>query len=376
MSRALHSIPSAAVLALCAATTAFADDQAIITEPGFISGKMSIDFDTRKNLDTSGKLVEGSPAQNTTDVYDLQLNVAKTTEYAGKIVRKPRLVSRVLGREEQEASLAYSVNLAVRNPKDLEQKKMVGKWAGTIYIDKNGVYDLGAGDLRMALDAVGRSPAFTGVFAGRIYGKGETKEGLVRQKISEYSRLIKGKKVSVKVKNSDPLKFSSLLLGEGPAQIYPKTMVDGNLDYDYETGNWYTNGVRYKYTLNGKEHEDVMTGSIKWVEDPNRASNGKGQYEFNLRFNEEKTKGAADEGAAFAEANLDEEAFFSVDDSVPSMTGTVSYVDTFAPSGDEEEPTVTHSEVVYNLDANKLTKQQAVNFFKLWLVVVGPTNDE
>ncbi|MGH8582699.1 MAG: hypothetical protein ACREWG_07885 [Gammaproteobacteria bacterium] len=376
MPRTFVSFSTAALLALCAATTVFAEDQAIITEPGFISGKMSIDFDTRKDLDTSGNFVEGSPAQNAADVYDLQLNVAKTTEYAGKIVRKPRLVSRVLGREEQQASLAYAVNLAVRNPKDLEQKKMVGKWAGNIYIDKNGVYDLSAGNLRMALDAVGRSPAFTGVFAGRIYGKGETKEGLVSQKISEYSRLIKGKKVSVKVKNSDPLKFSSLLLGEGPAQIYPKTMVDGNLDYDYETGNWYTNGVRFKYSLNGKEHEDVMTGSIKWVEDPNRASNGKGQYEFNLRFNEERTKGAADEGAAFAEANLDEEAFFSVDDSIPSMTGTVSYADTFAPSGDEEEPTVTHSEVVYNLDATKLTKQQAVNFFKLWLVVVGPTNDE
>ena len=32
--------------------------------------------------------------------------------------------------------------------------------------------------------------------------------------------------------------------------------------------------------------------------------------------------------------------------------------------------------MTYHLDANKLTKQQIVNFFKLWMVCVGPTNDE
>ena len=34
------------------------------------------------------------------------------------------------------------------------------------------------------------------------------------------------------------------------------------------------------------------------------------------------------------------------------------------------------SKVTYKLNANKLTKQQVVNFFKLWLIAVGPTNDE
>ena len=80
---------------------------------------------------------------------------------------------------------------------------------------------------------------------------------------------------------------------KGPAEIYPHTFVNGRLDYDYETGNWLTDGIRFKYQLNGQDVEDVVTGSIKWVEDPQRASNGKGQYEFNLRFNEDKNKPAA-----------------------------------------------------------------------------------
>ena len=153
-----------------------------------------------------------------------------------------------------------------------------------------------------------------------------------------------------------------------------RTQVDGNLDYDYDTGNWYTNGIRFRYTFDGKEIEDVVTGSIKWVEDPNRATNGKGQYEFNLRFNEEQNKPATDESAVFADTQ-GEEAFFVVDNSVPAMTGSIGFEDTMISRG-EEEPTVVASKVTYNLNANKLTKQQVMNFFKLWLIAVGPTNDE
>jgi hypothetical protein len=68
----------------------------------------------------------------------------------------------------------------------------------------------------------------------------------------------------------------------------------------------------------------------------------------------------------------DEDAFFAVDNSVPSMTGKVEYVDTF--SGGTTTP--ISSKITYHLTANKLTKQQIVNFYKLWMLVVGPTNDE
>jgi hypothetical protein len=167
------------------------------------------------------------------------------------------------------------------------------------------------------------------------------------------------------------MKFENLTLAKGPVETYPRTVVNGRLDYDYETGNWFTDGIRFKYSFNGKDYDDVVTGSIKWVEDPNRASNGKGQYEFNLRFNEEKNKSAKSEADAFKGLS-DEEKFFAVDNTVPCLTGTVSYVDTMVAGS--EQPSA--SKVSYKLDANKLTKQQIVNFFKLWLVCIGPTNDE
>ncbi|MBW7904632.1 MAG: hypothetical protein LC135_08455 [Phycisphaerae bacterium] len=68
----------------------------------------------------------------------------------------------------------------------------------------------------------------------------------------------------------------------------------------------------------------------------------------------------------------DEEAFFAVDNTVPSLTGRISYEDTFIPGGD----TPSSSKVTYGLHANKLSKQQIMNFVKLWLLAVGPTNDE
>lgn len=363
-----------------------ADVPQVITEPGFISGTMDIDFGTRKNEDTTGKLAEGSPAEGAKDVYTINLNVAKTTEFAGRISRQPRLVSKILGSEVQTASLNYDVNLAVRNPNDLSQKKNVGKWVGNAAIGTDGVYDFGSGTpsasaLRIAIDAVGKAQAFTGVFGGRLRGKiPEGQKGLlqgavasVKQQAREYTRIVKGgKKVTVTAAKVDPLTFDNLTLGEGPALIYPKTIVNGNLDYDYDTGNWYTNGIHFKYTFNGTEYDDLVTGSIKWVEDPSRATNGKGAYEFNLRFNENKNKPATDEAAAFDGASAQaEDAFFEVDNATPSMTGTISFVDQLG--GDE---TVYSSKVTYSLNANQLTKQQAMNFFKLWMVIVGPTNDE
>ena len=115
----------------------------------------------------------------------------------------------------------------------------------------------------------------------------------------------------------------------------------------------------------------MVTGTIKWIEDPDRATNGKGHYDFNLRFNEEKNKTASSESAAFANMSQ-EDAFFAVDNSIPCLTGKVEYVDTFISGG----TTPSMSKVVYHLDANKLNKQQIVNFYKLWMVCVGPTNDE
>ncbi len=92
-----------------------------------------------------------------------------------------------------------------------------------------------------------------------------------------------------------------------------------------------------------------------------------------LRWNEEAAKGGGNKTEADAFAKMsDEDAFFAVDNSIPCMTGRISYVDTM--SGGSDLP--SSSKVTFALNANKLTKQQIMSFHKLWLVAVGPTNDE
>lgn len=348
------------------------DGPELITKEKIISGTMDIEFGTRTNQDTSGDLKAGSAALGAKDTYKFDIAVAETTNFAGTVTRQPNLYSKILRQRKQDALLTYSVDLAVLNPRDLKQRRNVGKWVGTVPIDpQSGHYDLAGGrakesPLRIAVDAIGRASAFVDNFAGKLIGKAESKDNLASY---TYKRLVGNREVSVVVKKSDPMRFENIVLAKGPTETYPRTSVNGRLDYDYETGNWFTDGIRLTYAVDGKDYEDIITGSIKWVEDADRKSNGKGFYEFNLRFNEAKFKKPAGEAAAF-EKMSDEEAFFAVDDSVPSLTGRISYVDTM--SGE----TVSSSKVTYALNANKLSKQQVVAFFKLWLVCIGPTNDE
>ena len=353
-------------IALLAFTSLHAEDLEKISQPGAIAGTVNIGFNTRTHVDAKGK-----PEAGAKDVYDVALSVVKTTEFKGKVERQPLLTSSVLGREQQPGQLYYALNLAVVNPVNMTQKKTVGKWVGTVPINAEGMYDLaGAGDSkhRVSVDAIGKAPAFTDNFSGRMFGKGKKTDGVM-----SYVRKIQGKDVTLKVKNVDPMRFENVTLAAGPSQNYPKATVSGNLDFDYETGNWLTNGIRFHYSLNGKEYDDVVTGSIKWVEDENRASNGKGQYEFNLRWNEQAATTASTEADAFKTAS-DEEAFFVVDHSVPSLTGLVKYEDTLIKVNNEDVP--SSSKIAYQLDANQLTKQQVMNFLKLWLIGIGPTNDE
>lgn len=372
--RSLGALSAAAILAALGPAGAARAQSEPITEENIISGTMDIDFGSRTRLDSSGDLKEGSAAIGAADAYKFALKVATTTEYQGEIKRLPNLYSKLLQRKQQEASLAFDMNLFVLNPRDTKQKKVVGKWVGLIPIDTvTGAYDLAGGaskerPLRIAVDAVGTAKAFVDPFAGRLIGKAEKKESLGAY---TFKRLVGGKTVSITVKQSDPMRFENIVLAKGPSENYPRTTVSGRLDYDYETGNWYTDGIRFRYTVDGKEAEDLVTGSIKWIEDPDRASNGKGYYDFNLRFNEEKHSKGSTESAAFEKMN-EEDAFFAVDNSVPCLTGRISYVDSFIAGGD----TPASSKVSFALNANKLTKQQAVNFFKLWMICTGPTNDE
>src|SRR3954451_8794763 len=185
----------------------FAQDAAnTVTEEDIVTGSMNIDFKTRTQQDTSGDLKEGSAAMGAQDKYNFLLHVAKTTEFSGDTVRQPKLFSSVLGRTKQNAKLAYNVNIAVLNPRDLKQKKNVGKWVGEVAVDPTtGAYNLGGGEspLRIAIDAVGKAAAFTDKFGGRLVGKAEKKENLGSY---TYKRLIGDKTVEITVKKSDPMR--------------------------------------------------------------------------------------------------------------------------------------------------------------------------
>lgn len=344
-----------------------------MTKDDVISGTMDIQFATRTNKDTSGDFAPGSPALGAKDTYTFKLAAVDTLEFQGKITRQPNIFTKLIGRKKQNAQLWYDASLIVRNPADLKQSKTIGKWVGTVPIDEtSGKYDLSGGKaqesaLRIDVDAIGKAAAFKDYFGGYLVGKAEKKDNLLEQ---TYKRVIGDKTVEIKIKKSDPMRFEGISLAKGPVEAYPRTTVNGTLNYDYETGNYFAENITFAYSLNGKDYTDVITGTIKWVEDPSRKTNGKGHYEFNLRFNEDKNKAAGGEAAAFAKMN-DEEAFFAVDNTVPSLTGKVTYVDVM---GADDLP--SSSKVTYNLNANKLTKVQVVNFFKLWLVAVGPTNDE
>ncbi len=345
---------------------------ATVTEDGVIAGTMDIVFKTRTDVNAEGVANEGAK-----DEYTFNLDVAQTTNYNGKITRQPVLKSKYLQQVTQEAGLGFDVKLVVRNPNDLKQKREVGKWVGFAPINpETGVYNLAGGSsvqrpLRIAVDAIGSASAFQDSFGGKMVGKSSDK-GTLSDQI--FKRIIGGREVKIEVKKSDPMKFQSVVLAKGPATSYPRTTVNGQLVYDYETGNWYTDGIKFNYNLNGQEVNDVMTGSIKWEEDPERKANGKGSYVFNLRFNEDKHKAPQTEAAAFDQMS-EEDAFFAVDTSLPTLTGTIEYVDTFIAGGGDE-PTPSSSKVTYKLNASKLTKVQITNFFKLWLIGVGPTNDE
>jgi hypothetical protein len=361
---------------LLACAGVWAAEPPTITENDVVAGTMTIEFGTRTRLDTTGKLAAGSPAEGSRDLYSFDLNVVTTTQFAGSIERQPRLASSVLGREVQPAALQYNVSLAVRNPANLQEKRNVGKWVGAVPIDGQGVYLLDGGaaagsPLRIAVDTVGSAQGFTDNFSGRLVGRPIEKKGLV-QEARTFSRMIAGRQINIQVKGSDPMRFDNVVLAAGPARIYPRAVVNGRMDFDYETGNWYTDGLRFRYTLDGADREDLVTGSIKWVEDANRKQNGKGRYEFNLRFNEDKNRPSTSESAAFAASGSEEDAFFAVDTSIPTLTGTVEFVDTMVPGRDAP----TASKIAYHLNANRLTKQQVMNFFKLWMLAVGPTNDE
>ncbi len=350
-----------------------------ISMPGAIKGTMTIDFQTRVQTDETGNVPDGSPALGVADVYATNIEVGNSVVLKGEMRRVPWLPSRILGRTYQEGYLEYDLRCILRNPNDPNKTITLGGWIGAMSLDGEGIYDLstppeGKGQLRIAVDPVGKIQGFVANFGGKIQGRAPEGAGLAgfvdrtAKKVSKtYVRYAGGKAIEQKVEGADPMEFLKTELATGPITAYPTTVLSNSIDYDSEEGVWYVD-LKATYTAEGNTITDRYSGTIRWTEDPERAKNGKGFYELNVRLNEQP----GSEADAFVEsANATaEDAFFAEDNSIPGFTGKISYVDTF------DDETVVASKVEYAVDANQASKIQIMNFAKVLMLMVGPFNDE
>lgn len=374
-------ITSVAIGALAAASSAIAQSgnrglEVIAADKGRVTGEIVADFGSRKWAGATG-----------VDTYTVtNLTAADLMVMNGMISRTP------------EKSLTYSVKFDLFNPKNPAQlAKEAAILRGDVIIDQSGRYDPAAGKLRIdVVKGTQASYPFRGGLQGREVTRWwELSEQLkkAQQKAAkEYSRVVEGKTVTIKVSNVDPLKFDGLVLGAGPFSYLPETTVRGSLDYDYELGNWLldNNGLTLSYQLSDKAVNDRVTGSIRFAEEAGHATvDGKkvdftGYYEYNLRFNEEAQK--AD--AAFFDsdnASAEMDAFFSTaDQSKPGIYGRVYFTDSednCKSVKDQESNSMkcvgpTKSVITYDLKSTGLTYAQLAAWMKIEQFVIGPFTDE
>ncbi len=349
--------------------------------PLAITGKLDIAYNTRTQpLNDDDDLRKGVK-----DAYTLNVTVGNTMFYQGKIEHLPTIFSKRLGREIQAAQLDYDIRLLMRDPnKPQDAPVPLGGLIGTVPVDKRGAYKFDDGTLRIAINARGAARGFESKFRGTAIGKPpkntSTLASAKKQTLS-ITKMVKGKKRKIAVTDYDVMEFPGTVLPAGPVQAYPETTVKGKMVYDYERGAWYFNGLTLSYQ--GKNNQlvtDRLTGHILWIEDPERSSNGKGKYVFDVRLNEPDSSGS--EAEAFAAAD-DESSFFEVDPTLVCVTGTMEYVDEMRQdpnaspdASPEDRIIVTASTVTINITSNGLTRQQITAFWKVLLGAIVPLNNE
>ena len=341
--------------------------QTPVGPPLFIKGALNINFDTVAQTVNNGK-----PAPGVTDRYTFDLNVSNSVVYHGKIVRLPLIPGSVFG-TAQEGNLTFDVDCSVVNPRNPAQTKNIGKLSGLVPVDKNNVYRFSDGTVGINTFSIGMAVGINSKFSGLALGKPPANTGALaklKKQVINITRSVHGQTVTIPVTNYDRMDFQSLVLAGGPVQIYPEVTVNGSMLYDYDRNAWHFQGVNCAYFVGGRQFQDTLTGDIRWIEDPNRSTNGNGEYDFDVRVNEPPPS----EAAAFS-APTSESDFFATDDSVMGLTGTMKYHDTIV--GDYKDDNVTVSAVQIDLTGNKLTKQQVMYLCKLLLFsAVVPMNSE
>ena len=328
-----------------------------------VTGEIAVRYNTRTQVDANGAVPAG-----VTDKYALDINVANSAKMHGTIEFLPFIKNTFSS--NQDSQLSYLIECDVLNPKNPAQAKNVGRVFGIVPIDANNVYRFDDGTLKTAIFPIGTAKGFESSFKGTALGKPPVSSGGVFAKLKKealnVTKMVKGKAVTIPVANYDRVDFQKVVLGSGPVQIYPEAVFNGALIYDYGRTAWYFENVTVSYVIDGRQYQDKLSGNIRWIESPMRATNGEGSYEFDIRVNEP----AQSEVAAFA-APADEADFFATDNTIPALTGTMKYKDMM------QRDRVASSTINVALTSNKLTKQQVMYLSKmLFLVVVVPLNAE
>ena len=348
------AVTSALVGTLVAPPTLLAADEPI-TQDGYITGKLSIDWDTRLPQNMDGEY----PKAGITDNYEMDATVGYTF-YKGGIQCLPYIFSKHIGRVLQEGSCHYDLDVGVINPSNASQKRVVGKLVGTVPLDKDGRSNLSATNMRMEVQTIGQAKGFTSKFSGVVIGKpvkakttiSELVEAAKKQ-TATITRMAGGKRVSITLGDVDPVTFQGVQVAAGPSSNYTEATVDGQLIYSYETDNWFPS-LTFKYG----DTKDTVSGGMKWVDD----SDTSGHYDLNVLLNEEQA--AQGEAAAFTDAQ-GEDAFFMADPTKSTINGTISFTDTYM--GGVETP--VKSEVGYQVGLQRVTAQQAQVFWKALLLI-------
>ena len=345
---------SVTIAALCFTAQGMAQTPAAAPQkPLAITGTMGIQFATRS----------ASRNANSVDTYSLDVNIANSAIFKGTITAKP-VVKQMVGANKM-GRLSYSLDALVVNPNNPTQTKDVGRLFGDVPVDDKNVYRFEEGFLKISVLPIGQAKGFESKFSGIAIGKPPLVSGVAKVK-QDTLRLVSGKGGAVTLKNYDVMRFQNIVLAAGPVQIYPEVTVAGDMVYDYDRSIWYFKNVTFTYGVNGQRLYDTLTGTIRWIEDPNRKTNGQGRYDFDVRVNEPPPS----ENAVFA-GTSDEASFFTSDDSIAGLTGNISYKDSM--NGD----VVLSSAVKIDLKSNKLNKQQVMCLSKLlFFVMTVPFNAE
>lgn len=340
-----------------------AGDPLTLTEPNVVTGTLTMRF---------GAAATTQPASAAVCTFDL--TVAKTTEFTGTISREAN-------------QFVYALDIAVLNPKNLLQKKVVGRWVGDVPYGAGG-YALAGGKaahkpLRIVIDPIGKALASADPFGGKLRlwdMDGETSGP------RHYERATPAGRVTLDAAHVQTLGFQGVELAQGPAAIYPHTSVTGRIDYDAGTTALIVDGMTMTTRIEKQRLIERVNGTIRWLPDATYAQTGRGEFAVNLGVTPapiarpasapvsapgtSKPSGdpATTQAARVATTQRD---FFSIDPDQPALVGTVSVQDTFLPGSGR----LMGRRMIFQLHANQLGKPQILAIFKTLLLGVMPAMD-